>query len=564
MKELENAVGPEPPEAKPSGGSRSWAWLDALGRSLEFAAGLIDQHGGVGPIVGAPAVTSTLGKLLTDSKSPVSDAARRALRLNQAQQETAGSLVAVCNPVNLQNAPVGVLALAHESMTSSDSGRHRVVDVQMIVPWLTRAVEAHLGRALAEDSADSFDRVASLHRLLQEAVERGSEKEVATTFAEALFAWDGVETSGYVEDFHGRLVLAMSAPGAARGHDVVDLTALSPPRGGALVRLTSDDLERFGFPTFRHVIAIEIGDTTQNPWVLLFSEGYRALNVSRIGVYADLLRDALARAAMIVETRTTWAILQPLLGADDAEAALDASLRDFSRIVGVAHASIVVLAANGATQLSVGEPALLQASRSRDSRNLLVSTAPLPDGSTLHMMVRRDQSHTFTRREQRLVDRTAAIYSAWLPGSVRRPAERGERRAENRAFDDVLERAAAQILRDGVDVSLLVIAVKDVSARPYLLQSWVTQLRAQLRGADLTGTISDHEIGVLLFGTSPTEVPVVCGRLRQRLGLTDKDQTTTFGSASRIAGSADTTSLVRAARRNVITGFGSPGNSRMS
>jgi len=67
----------------------------------------------------------------------------------------------------------------------------------------------------------------------------------------------------------------------------------------------------------------------------------------------------------------------------------------------------------------------------------------------------------------------------------------------------------------------------------------------------LAGAISDREIGVLLYGTSQTDVPIVCDRLGRSLGFEKTGVQTPMGSASRSAGSADDESIVALARHNV-------------
>ena len=534
----------------------SWAWLDALGRSLEFAADIVDAHGRPVPPIGTSRIAAILRQLLADPDSALSRAVWSAFASNQVQRATVGPVSIVCNRLNVEGAVVGVLVLARETHNQPSSREHSLTSIEAIESWLTPAVEAQLGRVSTDVGDDVFDKVSSLHRVLHDAVEGGNEREVVTAFAEALFAWDGVETSGYVEDVQGQLVLAMVAPGAVRGHAIVSVESGAARWSATPKRMTAGDLERFGLPPDRHVVAIGIGGTTMEPWLIVFSEGYRPLNASRLVLYADLLREALGRVSTIAETRATWGILQTLLGPTDAvDAKIDASLRELSRGLDGVDATLVVTSATGTTLLSVGNEESFSGVRSFDRGNRIVSTAHLLELGTMQLSVRRAPGQTFTRREQHLVDRAAAIFSAWLPATLKRSTETVERRAD-KGFEQALERSATEIPRDGIDVSVLVISVPDAVSRPHLLQSWVTEIRAQLRGSDLAGTISDREIGVLLSGTSQGEVPVVCARLRRRLGLDEGVVAAAIGVASRAAGSPAEDSLVSAARRN-IAGLGS-------
>ena len=149
--------------------------------------------------------------------------------------------------------------------------------------WLARAFEAQLeGSPTGTEDGEAFDRVSSLHRLLHEAVERGVEHEVLTSFSEALIAWDDIEVRAYVEDIHGRFVLAVSTPGADRAD------AATIPAGGigtdALTRLPFTDAARLGFRRDRDVLVARIGGEQSQPWLLVFSGALSARDESRLGL----------------------------------------------------------------------------------------------------------------------------------------------------------------------------------------------------------------------------------------------------------------------------------------
>jgi hypothetical protein len=205
--------------------------------------------------------------------------------------------------------------------------------------------------------------------------------------------------------------------------------------------------------------------------------------------------------------------------------------------------------------LTAGDREAATIVRPFDRGNRLVSTVHLPDLGTMQLTVRRARGQNFTRREQQLVDRAAAIFSAWLPGALKQRVEKSNGASAKRAFEEVLERAAAQMTRDGLDVSAVVIIVPESESSAALLHSWVTEIRARLRGSDLAGAISDREIGVLLSGTSQNDVPVVCRRLGRSLGLEGTAVTTALGVASVAAGSNAEEPIVNRARKN-LTGRG--------
>ena len=531
------------PPSVASSSRDQWAWLDALGRSLNAGFLLVDPQGTAGPAIGAARIAEALRGLVERPDAPLLAPLKKVLESDRLHREALGDLDVVCQRLSVQGNTVGALIVAVHAQSPAD--------IESIEAWLIAAVEAHLGQKASDDSEEAFDRIASLHRLLHDGVEGGDEREVLTAFAEALFAWDGIEAIGYVEDVQGQWRRAMAPPATALPA-TLDASLGQMLFGKHTARLSDDELARLEFSSGRHVVALPLSDATAEPWLLLFSEGYRSLNLPRLNLYADLLREALARLSSIVETRAAWAILQTLIGATDRiETAVDGALRDFSRVVDGVAVSLIVTNATGTTLLAAGDRESIAAVRPFDRGNRLVSTAHLPDLGTMQLSVRRARGQSFTRREQHLIDRAAAIFSAWLPGALKQPVEKPDATPATRGFEEVLDRAATQITRDGLDVSVVVIVVPDSESQVALLQSWVTEIRARLRGSDLAGAISDREIGILLSGTSRTDVPVVCARLGRSLGLENNATPTPMGSASRPAGSPEEESIVNVARRSV-------------
>jgi hypothetical protein len=531
---------------------QAWAWLDALSRSFGCAILFVDPEGAAGPLVGATAVAQELRSLLGVDDPPFMRQIRKALSSSETQRGSAGSLTLVSRRLTVHEAVVGGMAIAMLTRMppSGSVPESRLLDIRTIESWLTPAVEAHLRQLAPDDEEEDFDRTASLHRRLHDAVDSGSQREVVTAFAEALFAWDGIDVSGYFTDVQGQWMRGMSPPGIARpalvGAEFEDLIKRPLP-----LRLASRDLLRFGFPPDVEVLAIRISETTDDPWMLLFAEGYRPLNLSRLNLYADLLRDALARLSNIVETRASWAILQALIGeTGDPQVVVSAALAEFTRVLDGLSASLIVTSPTGTTLLMAGDRESPTLVRPFDRGNRLVSTLHLPELGTMQLTVRRVRGANFSRREQHLIDRAATIFSAWLPGALKQPLESVDETSSAEGFEAVLDRAASQLIREGLDVSVVVIVVPETESRRAVLQTWVTDIRGRLRGSDLAGAISDNEIGVLLSGTSQEYVPIVCDRLGRSLDL-EPGAPTPMGSASRQASSPEEQSIVRAARKAV-------------
>src|SRR5262249_45549916 len=187
-----------------------------------------------------------------------------------------------------------------------------------------------------------------------------------------------------------------------------------------------------------------------------------------------------ARLSNLVETRASWAILQTLLGHNgDPEIAVTAALGEFARVLDGISASLIVTNATGTTLLVAGERESASLVRPFDRGNRLVSTIHLRELGTMQFTVRRRRGSSFFRREHQLVDRAAQIFSAWLPSALKQPAESTGQSSSGPGFDAILDRAASQMTRDGLEVSVVVIVVPECDSRRELLQSWVTDIRAR-------------------------------------------------------------------------------------
>ncbi len=525
----------------------SWAWLSALTREARVGVDLLDESAQVCLLQSTPADQPALSRrsaaLLSHAK--VQRAARAALDRGLSGHLTVDDLDVALVPITLQHA-TGVLVATRDRR---EPASETTMEISRLAASLARAIEAHTLDATDQASVEAFDTVSSLNRRLHDAVERGGEADVVTAFAEAVFAWDGIEVSGYVTDIDGDLSMVVSAPGTRRGRrNVKHARTLSP---GALERLSPEEIEFFGFERTRTVLVADLRSTSLEPWTLVFADGFGAVDEGRVRLYADLLRDALSRAAAVAETRFVWSVLQPLLGNANVDVALSASLTELSRALTAQGAALTVTASTGVRLLSVGDDESQSSVRQFGKVNRLAATTPGPDGASVEVSIRRP-GHHFTRREQHLLERALVVFATWLN---RNPATRLAAEASKTAlpeFAQVLDRAAAQAVSDGTDVGLVVIAAPDQGphAAADLMPAWVAEFRRQLRGADLAGALSDHEVGLLLLGVGAADVARVGARIYQQTvkgqfaGLTRMS----LGFASRTAGSAADVSLVTEAR----------------
>ncbi len=538
---------PSADEGRPPWRRLPWAWLAALARDLHLGIDIVDDRGAPAGITrGAAAPARVQRRLAAVAHQAVVQAAV------QQVLESGGT-----ERVRIEDVDLAIVRLqwpsGHAALVVANDLEQRVAaaggDLAAFTSVLARGVEAHMIQSAGQD-AETFDRGSSLHRLLHDAVERGSEVEVVSACAESVFAWDGIEISGYVHSAEGQLLRQVSAPGAQRGSETP--TFLPSDDYAALAPLSPDVVEQFGFDRDRLMLAIEIHAPALDPWFLVFAEGFGPLNESRVLLYVDLLREALGRASAIAETRTAWAVLQPLLGTGDPEAAAAAALGELARALPALGAALVVTAPSGAILLNVGDDDPQSSVRPFGRAARLVTTAKMSEGHGLDLSVRRGPGEFFTRREQHILDRTAGMFATWMARLLAQGTLTRERRADRRDFEQALERAAVQALRDGTDVAVMVIPVPESSSRSTLMRSWVSELRTRLRGSDLAGALSDREIGVLLCGTTAENVDAVSKRLLKHLKNGERGYPAgSIGLVSRMAGQGGDGSLVALARRHL-------------
>ena len=519
---------------------QSWLWLREIERRLDFVAEILDDQGALCAM--APRNSSVPTWAAALPPAPLSAAVHGVLRSNQTQRLTHDGVSIVCAPLSAGRGAVGVLVLSRApNRLSSDRS------LDDIASWLGRAVQAHLN--LPVDESDAFDRVSSLHKLLQDVIEGGSEQEVIAAFAEALIAWDDLEVRGYVQDVHGQLTLSAATPGIDRQAAAV-LTLVPFPIGGALTRLSPAESHRAGLRHDRDVFVAPLAGPHSQPWCIVLSGAIRPEDEPRLSLYVDLLRGALDRTATIAETRVSWAILQQLLSAsgDPAETGL-AALDDLRVAIDAHQMGMQVSGARAARRLTIGDSTLF-ATTGPTQVDQLVSVVSVGDGETMTIRAQRAPGRAFTRREQQIVDRTAAIFSAWLSGVRKRSSAPVERRAEHREFQAVIDRLVEQNLREGFDVAVIVLHAASGVSTPGLLQQWVGDIRGRLRSGDAAGALSEREIGIFLAGAGARDVARVSTRIRQQVLAAAGSEPITMGVAGRSAGEVAEISLVREARQD--------------
>jgi hypothetical protein len=522
--------------------AQSWFWLAEIQRRLDFTAAIVDEYGV--PCALASGENAIVHPQLDAANPAFMAAITNVIRSNQTERLSIDGVAVVCSPLSVGRAVDGVLVLSRDVHSRSADGADK--DLEEIASWLARAVQAQLSLPL--DDAETFDRVTSLHKLLQEVIERGVESEVISTFAEALIAWDDIEVRGYVQDIRGHFMLAVATPGADR----TQVVSIASGLYDELTRLTAAEAHRAGFRQDRDIFMARFGGHDTQPWLLALSGVIRSDDESRLSLYVDLLREAVSRAASIAEARFSGVLFQRLLGATgDVEETGTAALDELKGAIDAEYAGLEVVTSRGTHVLSFGERVAPASDDAVASRDQVVSAITVCDDHTMTLVAQRPRTTPFTRREQQIVDRAATIFSTWLTGVLTRPAAAPvlERRSENREFQQVLDRTANQNLSEGLDVAVVVLLAPAAAPRSGVLQQWVADIRARLRGGDIAGTLSEREVGILLAGANPGDIAKVSVRVCQQ-ALKADSAGVAIGTAARSAGSPVNGSLVTEARQN--------------
>src|SRR5262249_12569579 len=157
--------GPSVALSSPEASRQSWAWLDALGRSLGCTILLVTRDGIPGPLVGATALVPEIGSLVGTHDAAFMQPILTTLETGSLERASMESFTLVARRLTVQGAVVGALAVAMPkgSAPTRTTDEAPFPDLDTIESWLTAAVEAHLGQRPPEEEEEeeSFDRLSS-------------------------------------------------------------------------------------------------------------------------------------------------------------------------------------------------------------------------------------------------------------------------------------------------------------------------------------------------------------------------------------------------------------------
>ncbi len=295
----------------------SWTWLLDMGRHLNVAIDIVDDRCvPLLPIDGSDTSDdqSALRGLLSTESSPLRSTVAIATP-STAHAVAIDTQLCICHGLS----PAGTLVIARR-MNAGDAEESRH-ELESIGIWLATAIDGSLSNGAPDAIADSH-MVASLRRLLDEAVARDSARGVVSAFVETLAVWLEIEVHGYVAGAPGRFLLSLSPVGADHSTMPAVLDDDVVPAGSAMVRLSSSETERFEFTSVPDDVLIRrIAAHGSASWVMVFAGTIDRSDEARLSVLSDLCRDAL-------NTLKVEPIVTPAVALVEHEARADAPPSD--------------------------------------------------------------------------------------------------------------------------------------------------------------------------------------------------------------------------------------------
>jgi len=528
---------------------RSWDWLLELRRRLKIDLLVVDGRFSVLlPALGDQA--ARLLAMVEHGETALLSAVTTALRERTSQAFDLGGMQIICVPVIVDRGACGALLIGRSSPSRQDPGASRA-QLELVASWLTAALEAHLLSPPAFPSS-GLNRVAPLARLLGQASERESDRELIRLFGEAIAVWHDIEVSGYIETTNGAFARDVTLPGTKKGERPATISSIGLPESTELIRLPQGHLDRFGLPVNSDVYVRRVHGADRRSWLLVFTGEIGAYDVQRIGAYVALLELALALSTSAFVARSVTAVGGRLVGVDATpETQASHALEELRTALGAAVATVTIESKSGASLISVIAPATTRdVSGPGSFRLVLVKRSERHYTTTVS--IGRHENLQFTPRDHATANAAAAMFDAWALAALGGSSARRERRAAPRGFEEVVERSAREALERGTPVAVVVLLIRDAASLPGATQRWVADIRAQMRASDLAGMFGEGEIGLLMHDTEAEQAKGIVDRLRLVVGDDPGGESILVGVASRKPGQGTVENIVHDARADAL------------
>lgn len=546
-------VAQEPSAFETAVRERSWDWLLELRRRLKVDLQLVDKR--YVPLLAFTATGSgaSVSALLEQGEPVVRQAVTNALQTRHPESASVHGLQVVSLVVSLEPNASGALVIARSQSSGQDVDAVRT-QLQLVGSWLSTAIEAHLQSPPAFH-ASGINRLAPLARLLAQAAERESDRELIRLFGEAVAVWHDIDVSGYIEVDDETFVRDVTLPGTRATDRPTTIPAIGLPEASELTRLPQGHLDRFGLPVGDDVYVRRFRRRDGRSWLLVITGGIGAQDLQRLGAYVAVLECALALATSEASVRVMSAVSRRLSDVEEPiEARASRALDDLRAEIGAVSATLTIESSIAGPILRASSPPAPTHAASAPSTTRLVMVSRSERHYTTTVSVARAETIQFTPRDQDAVNAAASMFVAWAPMALRAMAGGQDRRAAPRGFHEVIERSAGEALERGSPVAAVVLLVRDAVFLPGATQRWVAGMRAQLRPLDLAGMLAEGEIGLLMHDTNAHHAKVIAERLRTVVGGSPGSGSILIGVASRAPGAGRVNGLVREARADALGG----------
>ena len=268
--------------------SHSWAWLRDLSRHLNVAVEMVDEQCVPMLPVGTGDIAAPLRVLLTIDASPLRSTISNATSASPQAVAIDNRLCVYCGLF-----PAGTLIVAREMTAGGACADETRLELESIATWLSGATEDSFSNGPTDATADSH-MVASLRRLLDEAVARGSERGVVNAFVETLSVWLEIEVHGYLADARGRFFHSVSPVGADHTTVAAELDDDVVPADSVMVRLSPSVRKRVkSTSVLDDVLCRRIVTQSGLSWLMVFAGTIDRHDEARLTVLSDLFRGAL-------------------------------------------------------------------------------------------------------------------------------------------------------------------------------------------------------------------------------------------------------------------------------
>lgn len=418
-----------------------------------------------------------------------------------------GGAVTFAQADGLRIAAIGVTDAGHTRYTlllaeRADAGRDaaRRTELARMAAWLARAFASTSAYRVRD-----WRELSVLHQVLQRTVATGSESSVLHAYLEALAIWAETNTRGYLGNDADHYVLEVALPGAVATDAPRSLSAAAVASVRDRRRLTPGEAHALGFTAGEDTILSLIRVADQTPWLLAYSGRFTDADEARIALLEDMLAPALQAAGEVEASRLMWVLMQQLV--DRARAPRDAAVAALAELerAALCTAALLIAKRDGPTVLQLGLP-VPDAGRHDAWPSAVVQHFALqvPEPFEASLTMWRPADRPFCPRETRLGTIGASVFADWCQGVL----TRGELDPRTATVATTDRRRAV-----GGEVSLLVILPDPAKTADSLRETWLGDIRPQLRPADVIGALPSGEISVLLPGAAEPDAQAVAARL---------------------------------------------------